>query len=303
MNCEACLNIISKNDHALTCAICKIAFHNNCLNISDSNFKKMATKNKQSWKCPKCKSRPSSPAPPSSTFSSDAEDLYDRLTKHFDNKISEIKKMFEEEISDLKKSSEFISNKYDDLLTRFKEIQEALKDTKFLREENDKQNTKISSLESRLADLEQDKLSDCVEMAGVELRPGEQATEAVLRVASALGLPLLQQDIRMVTRTQDRRRNTPDKLQITFYSQTTRESMLSLKNAAKTLNSNSPIFLSEVLSPYYKELMWKTKQTAKETLHQFVWFKSNKLLVRKASGEKIFQIKHENDLKKMGKQA
>lgn len=139
-------------------------------------------------------------------------------------------------------------------------------------------------------------------MAGVELRPGEQATEAVLRVSSALGLPILQQDIRLVTRTQDRRRNTPDKLQITLFSQKTRDALLSLKNAAKTLNPNSPIFLSEVLSPYYKELLWKTKQTAKETLHQFVWFKSNKLLVRKASGDKIIQIKHENDLKKMGKQ-
>lgn len=225
--------------------------------------------------------------------------LFERLTKHFDAKITEIKKLFTDEINELKRCNEFICNQYEDLISRFKKMEDLQKETKLLREENENNNIRISSLEYRIAEIEQEKLSNSLEMAGVKLQPGEPPVEAILRVASSLGMPLLPQDLQMVTTTQDRRHNTPDKLRAAFHSLKTRDSFLTLKNTAKTLNSNSPIYISEVLTPYYKELLWKTKQVAKEKKFQFIWFKTGKLLVRKAPGEKIIQIKHVNDFKKM----
>lgn len=263
---------------------------------NDAPLNKLQTASKQKTKDTQQSTSTSSDA---SKSNEEINLLYERLTKHFDVKITEIKKMFTDEINDLKRSNDFICNQYEDLLSSFKNIQDLHKETKFLREENDNKNIRISSLESRLADLEQEKLSDSLEMAGVDLRPGEPPIEAVLRVASSLGVPLLQDDLRVVIKTQDRRQNTPDKLRATFHSLKTRDSILSLKNAAKTLNTKSPIFISEILTPYYKELLWKTKQLAKDNHFQFVWFKTGKLLVRKGPGDKIIHIKHENDFKKI----
>jgi hypothetical protein len=54
---------------------------------------------------------------------------------------------------------------------------------------------------------------------------------------------------------------------------------------------NSRIYINENLSPFFRELLWKSKIRAKEAGYKFIWYSFGKILVRKdASDNKVFKV-------------
>jgi hypothetical protein len=63
--------------------------------------------------------------------------------------------------------------------------------------------------------------------------------------------------------------------------------------------NNGRIFVNEHLTPFYKTLIWKTKQELKSSF-KFIWFKEGKIQLRKNENERqIFTIKSEEELNKL----
>ncbi|KAE8744657.1 hypothetical protein FOCC_FOCC008718 [Frankliniella occidentalis] len=54
------------------------------------------------------------------------------------------------------------------------------------------------------------------------------------------------------------------------------------------------VYINEHLTPFMKDLLWKTKTAAREAGHTMTWYKNNKKLVKK--DKKIITIKNESDI-------
>jgi len=69
-------------------------------------------------------------------------------------------------------------------------------------------------------------------------------------------------------------------------------------DAAFSNGNRKRIYINEHLTPYYKSLLWKTKEHAKLKGYKYVWIKNGRIAMRKAEGDKnVYTIRSELDLK------
>lgn len=227
--------------------------------------------------------------------------------KQMENKFETMKKeMFQKidnENKDARTSREFISSQYDDLNTKMNTIANLVSEVENLRKELNEKNLIIKNFEIRLASLEQTSKEDALEVAGIPPCEGEQPSETVKKLAAAVGVELLPHDILEAKRIPDRRPGAPPKICIRFTDIRKRNLLLINRkkihhDILKYFNCEK-IFISAILNPYFKELLWKTKQICKEKKFSYVWYKDEKILVKKSATDKIIYIKHSDDLCKI----
>lgn len=229
------------------------------------------------------------------------DDFMSLMEKKFEELKQDLFKKIENEVSELKKNADFISSQYDELLKTIKNVVGLKKEIDQLKDENLQKDKKIKAIEIRLAEREQDSISEYIEITGADERPGEQPADAAIRVASTLGLKMIQADIQRAVRTYDPRPGAQKKLSIQVQDPTKRHAMLALRAKAKVHNvdNKNKIFIGEKMTPYFKELMWKAKVKAKSYNFSYVWFKNGKILIKKNEEATVFNIKHEDDLFKL----
>lgn len=227
------------------------------------------------------------------------------IEKKFESMKKEIISKIEKQTQETQKSIDFMSSQYDDLIKKLeitilqnKKIENEFENIK---KEHQEKNIIIKQLEIKISDLEYKSRSNFLEIAGIPQKNGEQQMEVVKRVAAAAGMEIQHNDIIDIKRTHDRRNNAPPKLLVEFAEKTTRDNLLSKRKninyAAIKDISTEPIYIAEELSPYQRELLWKTKKSAKENNYSYVWFKDGKIMTRRMPNEKIIYIKHIDDIK------
>lgn len=166
--------------------------------------------------------------------------------------------------------------------------------------EKDKQ---IKCLEVKLAEVDQRTQDDSLEFAGLIPKNDEQTFDAIKRIASIAGVEIKEEDIVEVKRIPDKRPGVPPKFHVKLNNRQKRYQLLANRKLLNSATSQDPgsqrIYISEILSPHYKDLLWRTKSKAKETGFNYVWYKDSKIMIRKKEGEKIIYIKHADDLIKM----
>lgn len=233
--------------------------------------------------------------------------IIDYIDKKFETLKSEIFTKIESQTTETTKSIDFISAQYDEILKKIdvtnnlnKVIQTDFENIK--KDMNEKNNT-IKKLEIRLAEIETFSKCNNLEIAGIPQKIREQPIEIVRKVAAAAGITIQHTDITEVIRVPDRRNGAPPKLLVTFSEKRKRDSLLEKKkeinyNEIKDLTT-SPIYIGEELSPFHKEILWKTKQVAREKNYQYVWYKQGKIMIRKKQDDKIIYIKHLDDMAKI----
>lgn len=235
------------------------------------------------------------------------EKILQIIEKKIDSMKKEIISKIDKQTLDNQKSIEFMSTQYDELIKKLEItiLQNKKIENEFImiKKEQQEKNTIIKQLEIKIADMEYKTRSNYMEIAGIPQKNGEQQIEVVKRVAEAAGVELKYAEIIDVKRIPDRRINAPPKILVQFTDKIVRDKIIQNKkniDYAKIKDiSTETIYIAEEISFYHKELLWRTKQTAKEKNYAYVWFKDGKIMVRRMPNEKLIYIRHVDDLKKI----
>lgn len=243
------------------------------------------------------------------------EDQFGKIVKYMDKKMEEfkqqvfakielesstLKKNLESELSDMKKSIEFIGQQYDEITNNIGNMLQLKKNVDVLENANSIKDLKIKNLEIRLAYMEQQNISyNCAELSGVETLKNENSVETVERFIKKFDIQIEPGKINKVIQYPDKSTNQPgaQRMIIHFIDEKSQSEFLNARKSIKQLKDRN-IFIGEVLSSYSKSLLWKTKQKAKEAKFQFVWFRNNKICVKKNPelSSRVLIVKHEDDL-------
>lgn len=246
------------------------------------------------------------------------EDHFGKIVKYMDKKMDEfkqqifakielesttLKKNLESEISDMRKSIEFIGQQYDEITNNIGNIMLMKKNIDNLENANSIKDLKIKNLEIRLADIEQQNISyNCAELSGVETLMNENSVDTVERFIKELDIRIEPGRINKVTHYPDKSINKPgaQRMIIQFKDDASQSEFLNARKKIRQMKECN-IFIGEVLSSYSKTLLWKTKQKAREAKFQFVWFRNNKICVKKnpEQSSRVLIIKHADDLNQL----
>ena len=289
--CGTCYTKTSRYDDLLHCSSpeCNNMFHINCVHVSVEKFTKMKTEgNIKSWKCPKCLPQ--------------TDGLETRVEIMLKNFFQEIKK----DMSELKSSQSFISDQYETVMNRLNEVANLKTKVAELEVQITEKNKKIEHLECRLNHVEQYGRNRQLEIRNIAQLENEDVEKIVCTFANKLGVKLTPSDIQACHRLPNRyHQNKPSAIIIELASRKKRNDLLSIKSQKTLIKSseivgvgNESVFFGESLSPYFKNLLWKTKQNLKET-YRFIWFKKNKIFVKKDESSPTNVVESEIDINKI----
>jgi hypothetical protein len=63
--------------------------------------------------------------------------------------------------------------------------------------------------------------------------------------------------------------------------------------------NNTAIYVNEQMTSTFRNLFFKTRNTVKEVGYKYIWFKNNKIFVKKNEGSKIIIIDDETSISKI----
>ncbi|XP_039299232.1 uncharacterized protein LOC120355039 [Nilaparvata lugens] len=69
-----------------------------------------------------------------------------------------------------------------------------------------------------------------------------------------------------------------------------------LKTGLLGIEPNRPIFVQELMSPYFYSLFKRAKDLQSRGVLKYVWFRNNELLIKKSNSNKAIQIRYVEDI-------
>lgn len=234
--------------------------------------------------------------------------LSSSITAAFRSELKSIRN----DVQDLKESLNFFSKEYEDLK---KEHETNITRMKSLEDENGEMKSTISSLQSRLTQLEQRARLNNVEVQCIPENKHENLPNIVLQISKLIGCEFMNENISQVSRIAkvDRTNNRPRSVVVQFDNARNRDTFLASsikfnkRNPADKLNTahigitgdKRPIFIVEHLSPTNKALHAAARIKAREMKYDFVWVRNGRIFVRKNEGADPIYIKDMDCLSKM----
>jgi Skp family chaperone for outer membrane proteins len=282
MLCGKCEQVVNTGDAEFCiCPVCEKRFHPNksCAG---------ATKTvKKSWKCGKCikaGSNTSTPTGENAPFS------FGEAFTEFKEEIRGNFKAFQEEL-------EKIRQEFAQEVITLKSTVEVLK------KQSDERELTIDSLLRQVNAQEQYSRNRNIELANVEQLESENIEQIILNIAEKLNIELDARDIDAVHRLPTKVKKGSDKIIVQFTTRKTRDSFLEKrKEFIKSSDITSGqrdlrVYINENLSPFNRELLWKTKLKAKDKDIKFVWVKNGRILAKKDEGSnRVYRIESFKDL-------
>lgn len=209
-------------------------------------------------------------------------------------------------LQDLTNSVNFMSNKFDDFSTQIQDLVAAVKEikdeNKKLKEQNQKLENELTVVHKRINIIEQEQFGKHVEIIGVPTQDKENCAKIVENISTTLG-------INLSTVNAYRTKNTNNKFGIIVAEMKSKEDKASLMDLAKkrrlsanNLNVNwesNNIYVNNYLTQSNKNLFYKTRIFAKEHSYKFVWFKNNKIFMKKSENSNVIYIDDGNILDKL----
>lgn len=213
-------------------------------------------------------------------------------------------------LKELKTAVEFMSTEYDTMRIELKNAT-ALVNT--LSKETDILKDSVRDLTSRLNLSEQFARECNIEVNGVPENNSENLLSVLKQLASVISVPVDDSDILSFTRVRkldpssSRPRSVIYKLSSTrvrdsilaataTYNKANKDDKLSSKDLGYA-GANSPIYVSEHLSPYYKSLHAETRKFARDNGYKFVWIRDGKIKIRKDANSPAKRIKDLSSLR------
>lgn len=211
-------------------------------------------------------------------------------------------------VEKLEASVSFISSQYDSIVNISeqykKQINELDKEVLNSKNINIKNEIEIRKLTDKINFIEQYSRNINIEVHGINEVQNEDCKELVLNLAKTLEIQVTESDVDVAHRLSSVNKKQPRPIIAQFSSRTKRDLMLHKKKLVITDSSvpgtsiGTTIYINENISPYYKNLYKLTRNQAKISNFQFVWFKDSKLLIRKNSNSRVHRINSEDDINK-----
>lgn len=319
MNCDRCGD--SGTDFA-HCEGCKRNFHFECAGTKETTYRKKNKEARAAWRCITCKPNRSgnSTASPVSErdMASVNSDMNSATLKNILDKLSKLDELdkISSQVNDLSKSVTFMSDQYDKLFVELADYKkmcvENSKEILLLKNENQYLNHEMKKMQTNIRKMEQNALSDSVEIFGVKQLENENVKHIVMKIGHELRLPCADNEIVLASRRPQskigsRSGNTtkPPAIVVKFNNTSVREKWLEKKRSG--LNSNNivggvsgdPIFINENLCPAVRELFWNARVRAKKCNIKYVWVKNGVVFMRKTDGEAAKSIQGLDDLPRL----
>lgn len=237
--------------------------------------------------------------------SADQSDLDDfkntimNVLKDLQTTVSEIK----EQNVKLQESVDFTAHKYDEILTKMKEMEEERKEDKRC----------IRSLEDKIDKLEQQNRATSIEIRNLPKKTGENKKDlqdTLLDICKIINMPTHESQVKDIFRNHNK---TTSSVIVEFNTVKHKESML---NSVKKFNKNNsnnklntehlqikgpkiPIYFSENLSTKTKRLYYLAREFAAYEKYKFCWTTHGKVYLRKEEGTPLYRINSEEDINKL----
>ncbi|XP_050664349.1 uncharacterized protein LOC126964996 [Leptidea sinapis] len=311
--------------------------HYYCVELTETDFKKILPMNKIKWKCPTCKgkkntSSPTSISPKGGIISSSVLNVdTETLTRYIDTKLARFRQQLREDISsavlEVSKALRDNINKLEQRMDSWDErLSQLERDHSFhsnealgsdMKEENNALRTDLHLLTTKFDELDQASRSCNVEIQSIPERKGENLIQLSLEISKLLGVELNHSDIRNVHRVTPGLPTTRPKniiLQLTTRRQ--RDDLIGAARSRRSLTTaqlfgtptsaaaavsttNSRFFINEHLTLKNKILFSKTRTLAKEKGYKYVWVRNSNILLRKKDDSRIIHVRCVDDLAKI----
>lgn len=233
-----------------------------------------------------------------------------RLTfARLEQEIRELKKE-REEVREMKKAMDFMNKNYEEVIaeniklkTQISTMEERFNNLEEAKKEHQMLNGEIQQLRNDVREKDQYERNRNLEINGLDWLPNEDLPQVVQKVATAFGVKNYKKEmIDAAHRIPNKNKDKPSTLIMQFKHRDCRDAWLRAKKTIVTNDSlyrngnGKRVYINENMSPYYRELFWKTKAFAKENGYKFVWFLRGKVMMKKNEGDKdVFVIKSEAD--------
>lgn len=325
-----------KKTEKITCSNCSKPYHNLCVNITASAYKRLSKIARASWNCPTCtkshqqnKSMTDDDEELVETSESEEQDTSkdSRLRRIIRDEIkntmrSELKHMIREmrlemdemrkQLEKLKSSGIFDISQVNDLKIDLSKLQRENSD---LRSQNFNMQENITQLKIQLNTLDQNLRDSNLEINGLPENKSEILPNVVIQLAKAVSYELRDTDILKSTRVASisSNKSRPRTVIVKLRSPRCRDELFSAvtrynkSHSDDKLNTSilgysghkQPIYVSEHLSPVFKSLHASARLKAKEKSYKFVWVRYGKIFVCKDENSSSILIRNEQCLDKI----
>lgn len=222
-------------------------------------------------------------------------------------------KVIKEEITDVKEAMNFINAQFEDIAKTRQEDMNLVKD---LSEQNKRLEDMVNEQNIRINQLEQQARSNNVEIQCVPERRDENILETIKSISKVIDYDLKDNDVSKCTRTAKYNQTSPRprSIVVQFTTPRIRDSFMAaaieFNKAKKDRNDklngsligfreNSPIFITDHLSPANKALHAAARMKSKEKGYKFTWVRSGRIYVRKNEESEYIFVKDSKCLDKI----
>lgn len=246
-----------------------------------------------------------------------AKQLVILLDKRFDNFEKLMSKMFLQsekkvgkKLDDFEHNLNYYGDKVEETCSTVKNLEQKLvlmeKRLEKSESENAELKTRLRNLEIQLVDTAQQEYNNKIEISGFKGDVNE--VEVTNKILAKAGFTAGQVDFKALKlKRVGEDKKERQSIVVNFRSQDVRNSVMTKIKKDKIYsklqgileNDDSPIFINESLSPYYRKLFFEAKKVKKEKKYTFLWVRDGKILLKKTATSQILKIKCLADLSKM----
>ncbi|XP_039286609.1 uncharacterized protein LOC120351900 [Nilaparvata lugens] len=222
---------------------------------------------------------------------------WDANNNRWDTNVQKLKQVQE----DVKKTNLEISLIKEQFAAVTSKCDSACQSVELLRQDNSKLRKELDVARGEINDLQQHTRKNNILVSGVPLTKGENMFTVLDAVARAINVSFKEWDISAAHRLPNRNRdaNMPPSIVVNFTSRFTKSSWLTARRlkgrlSASELNTNfpnTPVYLSEHLTPVTRSLFNAARQLLKEKKLISVWTRDCKVMVKAAADHRAFLIR------------
>lgn len=211
-------------------------------------------------------------------------------------------------LREIMNSVQFMSAKYDVLVTRNLELENLCDKLKL---DNKRNLEEIKELKQNIKKNGKTFSEKKLEIHGIPYNQNEDLEDIIVKIGVNFDLNLKKEDIDEAFRIQKNKNykssnNNDTPVMVTFLRKKDRESFLSMRRRRSIFTDEvnihgkrSQIFINEHLTKESKELLWKAKKIKTEKNFKFLWIKNGNILLRKTENSEVIKINAEEDLEKL----
>lgn len=224
-------------------------------------------------------------------------------------KISSEHNIFRSELSDLADSLSFHAKKQEDLNCVIDTISAETAKLSTVQGELAECKSSLSKLQQDYNIQQQRDRMYNLEISGIPERKTEDLRQCLLSICTTLGVQLSNNEVVHIHRVPTRVPNKPKNIVARMSTILAKDSIISAIRKKKGITTSdigisnrehsARIYINEHLTPFYKTLYKKTRETASEAKYEHVWVRNCKIFVRRNDSSPPINIQDYKDIGKI----